>query len=121
MTIDRDEPGKYNLEYGVQLRRLTELMSLTSPIKEAMGGGISVVAPGETVTEHVNKPNVEEIFLLLDGEARFTLEGAPQVMKAGDVGFAAIGKRHEFTNTSSETIRLLSVWWRAVDKENLPA
>jgi mannose-6-phosphate isomerase-like protein (cupin superfamily) len=116
MTIDRHAPEKYLDEYGVKMRRLAELLALTSPRKEAMGAALCQVEPGETITEHRNKENVEEVFLLLDGTADFTLNGVTEGIGAGDVGFARIGERHSFTNTSQSTIRLLSVWWRAVDE-----
>ncbi|MFJ8015676.1 cupin domain-containing protein [Streptomyces sp. NPDC096339] len=121
MTIDRHEPDKYKEEYDVMVRRFTELMALTSPLKEAMGAAISEFGPGETVREHINKERVEEIFLLLDGTAEFTLDGVKQELRAGDVGFARIGQSHSFTNTSEEKIRLFSVWWRAVSPEGAAA
>lgn len=114
MTIDRDDASKYREEYDVRVRRLADLLALTSPRKEAMGAALSEMEPGETVREHVNKPQVEEIFLLLDGTADFCLDGEVQPMAAGDVAFARIGQSHSFTNTSTQRSRLLSVWWKAV-------
>lgn len=115
MAIDRNTPEKYKLEYGVQLRRLADFFAQTSATKEAMGGGISVVAPGEVVTAHVNKPNVEELFVVMKGELRFTLEDDTQILRQGDFGFAPIGQRHEFGNDSADTAELLSIWWRSVE------
>lgn len=114
MIIDKDSPDKYNPEYDVSIRRLTDFLKQTSPKKEAMGAALSIIQPGETVREHINKPGVEEVFLLLDGNAIFNLDDVPHDIAAGDMGFAEIGQKHSFTNSSDNTVRLLSIWWKAV-------
>jgi mannose-6-phosphate isomerase-like protein (cupin superfamily) len=114
MHIDKDSTDKYKHEYGVLVRRLGDVFTETSPLKEASGGAISLVAPGETITEHVNKENVEEVFVVLDGAFDFTLDGERATITTGDVGFARIGQAHAFTNVGAEPARLLSLWWRAV-------
>lgn len=116
MIIDKNSPDKYKPEYGVSIRRFSEFLTQTSAKKEAMGAALSVIEPGETVTEHINKPGVEEIFLLLDGSSIFTLNGVDHEIVAGDMGFAEIGQKHSFTNSSNSTVRLLSIWWKAVAK-----
>ena len=114
MMIDHDSPDKYKPEYDVSIRRLTDFLAQTSPKKEAMGAAISIVQPGETVREHINKPDVEEVFLLLDGTATFRLDDQDHEVSAGAIGFAKVGQKHSFTNSSGETVRLLSIWWKAV-------
>lgn len=114
MTIDHDSPDKYKPEYDVSIRRLTDFLAQTSPRKEAMGAAISVIQPGETVREHINKPDVEEVFLLLDGNATFRLGDEDHAVSAGAIGFASVGVKHSFTNSSDKTVRLLSIWWKAV-------
>ena len=114
MIIDHDSPDKYKPEYDVSIRRLTEFLAQTSAKKEAMGAAISVIQPGETVREHINKPDVEEVFLLLDGTATFRLDDQDHEVSAGDMGFAKVGQKHSFTNSSGNTVRLLSIWWKAV-------
>ncbi|WP_139831401.1 MULTISPECIES: cupin domain-containing protein [unclassified Pseudomonas] len=121
MTIDRDESSKYSAEYDVSVRRLSDLLALTSAKKEAMGAAMVEFYPGETIREHINKENVEEIFLLLDGTADFTLDGVVHSVKAGDVAFAKIGQSHSFKNTSTDKARLFSLWWKAVSTEQVPA
>jgi mannose-6-phosphate isomerase-like protein (cupin superfamily) len=117
MQIDKDSTDKYQHEYGVLVRRLADVFTRTSPLKEASGGAISLVAPGETITEHVNKENVEEVFVVLDGTFDFTLDGEHATITTGDVGLARIGQAHAFTNIGAEPARLLSLWWRAVDPD----
>jgi quercetin dioxygenase-like cupin family protein len=117
MHIDKESTDKYQHEYGVLVRRLGGVFAETSALKEASGGAISVVAPGETITEHVNKENVEEVFVVLGGTFDFTLDGEHATITTGDVGFARIGQAHAFTNVGTSTARLLSLWWRAVDPE----
>ncbi|MGA7723182.1 MAG: cupin domain-containing protein [Ignavibacteriaceae bacterium] len=114
MIIDKNSSDKYNPEYDVSIRRFSELFAQTSKKKEAMGAALSIVKSGETVREHINKPGVEEVFLLLDGNAIFTLDDVNHDIAAGDMGFAEIGQKHSFTNSSDSTIRLLSIWWKAV-------
>ena len=114
MHIDRHSDEKYKPEYDVLVRRLADTFAHTSPTKEALGAAISVFEPGETVREHVNKENVEEVFLVLDGTVDFVLDGQHETITTGDVGLAHIGQSHAFTNIGSERARLLSIWWRAV-------
>lgn len=116
MIIDHNSPDKYKPEYDVSIRRLSDFLAQTSPRKEAMGAAISVIAPGETVREHVNKPGVEEVFLLLDGNALFRLDDEAHEIAAGDMGFAKVGQKHSFTNASNTSVRLLSIWWKAVEE-----
>ncbi|MDI7174954.1 cupin domain-containing protein [Leptospira santarosai] len=117
MILDRNDPSKFNNEYDVRVRRLAELLALTSPTKTALGAAISEFEPGETIREHINKPHVEEVFLLLDGIANFNLDGVVHQLNAGDLGFARIGQKHSFTNICDQKIRLLSIWWKVVNNE----
>jgi quercetin dioxygenase-like cupin family protein len=112
--IDRNSTEKYKPEYDVLVRRFAETFAQTSPGKEAMGAAISVFEPGETIREHVNKPDVEEVFLVLDGDVDFYLDGRRERITTGDMGLAHIGQAHAFTNAGTSTARLLSIWWRAV-------
>lgn|GEM_PF-1563004 len=114
MHIDRNSAEKYKPEYDVLVRRFAETFARTSPAKEAMGAAISVFEPGETIREHVNKENVEEVFLVLEGEVDFALDGRHETIRTGDMGMAHIGEAHAFTNIGADTARLLSIWWRAV-------
>lgn len=117
VNIDRDQPERYNSEYDVMVRRLTDFLGQASPVKESLGMAISRFQPGETVREHVNKPQVEEAFIIIDGDVEFTLNGKPTLLKPLDMGFAHIGQAHSFTNVGSSTARLLSIWWRAAGQD----
>lgn len=113
MFVDRESVEKYADEYDVKVRRLSDTVALTSSTKEAMGMAISTFAPGETVREHVNKPNVQEIFMILAGDVEVVIDGEREVLQAGDLSFAEIGQSHRFTNLGDDQARLLSIWWRA--------
>ncbi len=118
MFVDRDTPEKYQPEYDVKVRRLAQVLALTSPGKEAMGAAISKFQPGETVREHVNKPGVEEIFILMRGDVAVRLAGAEEIMHQGDVTYAARDESHAFTNVGDTNAELLSIWWRVVESKN---
>ncbi len=49
--------------------------------------------PGGVITEHVH-PHQEERFIILTGEARFTLDGQQCVARAGETVVVPAGVRH---------------------------
>ena len=53
--------------------------------------------PGGVITEHVH-PHQEERFIVLVGEARFTLDGQESVARAGETVIVPAGVRHSEGN-----------------------
>jgi len=54
-------------------------------------------APGGVITEHIH-PHQEERFIILTGKARFTVEGAERVARAGETVVVPAGVRHSEGN-----------------------
>jgi quercetin dioxygenase-like cupin family protein len=59
--------------------------------------------PGGAITEHTH-PHQEEHFTITAGEAHFTVDGAPRVVKAGETITVPIGVRHSESNPGSVPI-----------------
>ena len=53
--------------------------------------------PGGVITEHIH-PHQEELFVILAGEARFTLDGEERVARAGETVVVPAGVRHSEGN-----------------------
>ena len=60
--------------------------------------------PGGVISEHVH-PNQEERFIVTAGEARFTLNGAEHIARAGDTVVVPPGVRHSEGNPGPEECR----------------
>jgi mannose-6-phosphate isomerase-like protein (cupin superfamily) len=59
--------------------------------------------PGGVITEHVH-PHQEERFIILSGEAHFTLEGEDRVAGAGETVVVPAGVRHSEGNPGPEDV-----------------
>lgn len=112
---EQDSEDLYRDEYGVTMRRLTDMAAQTTPIKQGFGAALVHIGPGDVVTEHVNKPGVEEMFLWIEGSADYVLDGETYSLSEGDVAFAPVGVRHSFTSTGSGPGRFVTLWWRAAE------
>ncbi|AJM77600.1 cupin domain-containing protein [Rathayibacter toxicus] len=112
MLVDHDQTDKYKDEYDVLVRRFSPILAKTADVKHSLGMAISRFEPGETVREHINKPHVEEMFIVLDGEVEVIIEEDKKILRSGDASFAEVGQRHRFSNVGTGTARLLSIWWR---------
>jgi len=67
-----------------------------------------VVTPGTTIGYHQH-PHIEEIYYILKGTARMTIDGVTKDVKAGDVGSCILNGAHGLWNNSSEDLELLSI------------
>jgi len=78
---------------------------------DTIGAGMSVIvvdaAPGGGPRLH--RHPYEEVFVVLEGEATFTLGDQQRVARAGDVVVAPPGVAHTFRNTGSGTLRQVDV------------
>jgi mannose-6-phosphate isomerase-like protein (cupin superfamily) len=59
--------------------------------------------PGAAITEHIH-PNQEERFIILSGEAHFTVDGEPRVANAGETIIVPRGVPHSEGNRGSADI-----------------
>jgi mannose-6-phosphate isomerase-like protein (cupin superfamily) len=60
-------------------------------------------APGGVITEHMH-PHQEERFIIVAGEAHFTLEGEERVARAGETVVVPAGVRHSEGNPGPEPV-----------------
>lgn len=76
-----------------------------------IGARVSVIAvraePGDGPRLH--RHPYEEVFVVLEGEATFTLADTRQVARAGDVLVAPAGVPHTFQNTGTTALRQVDI------------
>jgi quercetin dioxygenase-like cupin family protein len=61
----------------------------------------------EAVSEHTHE--VEEVLLVTDGECTITIEGQPEVARAGDAVIVTPGTRHGISHDSDERCRVIAI------------
>jgi mannose-6-phosphate isomerase-like protein (cupin superfamily) len=78
---------------------------------EEIGAGVSVIvvdaAPGEGPRLHRHR--YREVFVVLEGEATFTLGAEERVVSAGEVVVAPAGVAHRFVYTGPGRLRQLDI------------
>ena len=78
---------------------------------EEIGAGISVIvvdaAPGEGPRLHRHR--YREVFVVLEGEATFTLGAAQRVARAGEVVVTPAGVAHRFVDTGQGRLRQVDI------------
>ena len=78
---------------------------------EEIGAGVSVIvvdaAPGEGPRLHRHR--YREVFVLLEGEATFTLDGEQRVVRAGEIVVAPAGAAHRFVNIGQGRLRQVNI------------
>ena len=78
---------------------------------EKTGAAVSVIAvdaaPGQG--PRVHRHPYEEVFVVLEGEATFTLGEEERIVRAGDVVVAPPGVAHRFVNSGRSRLRQVDV------------
>lgn len=69
-----------------------------------------VVPPGEVLTAHAHA-DMHELFIILEGTARMTVDGHPHDLKTGDAIALTPGENHELSNPSKLPVALCVVGW----------
>lgn len=69
-----------------------------------------VVPPGEVLTAHAHA-DMHELFIILEGTARMTVDGQPRDLKPGDSIALDRGETHELSNTSRNSLVFLVAGW----------
>ena len=67
-----------------------------------------VVTPGTTIGYH-SHPHIEEIYYILKGHGRMTIDGVTKDVGPGDVGSCILNGAHGLWNNSDEDMELLSI------------
>lgn len=69
-----------------------------------------VVPPGEVLTSHTHA-DMHELFIILEGTARMTVDGHPHNLKGGEAIAISPGEAHELSNTSNEPLVFIVGGW----------
>jgi quercetin dioxygenase-like cupin family protein len=81
-------------------------MSVFERLGEEIGANVSVIAvdlaPGEGPALH--RHTYSEVFVVLEGQATFTLGGEDRVVHGGEVVVAPAGVAHRFVNSGTERL-----------------
>jgi quercetin dioxygenase-like cupin family protein len=86
-------------------------MSGFERLGEEIGANVSVIAvdlaPGEGPALH--RHTYPEVFVVLEGQATFTLGGEDRVVHGGEVLVAPAGVAHRFVNSGSDRLRQVDI------------
>jgi mannose-6-phosphate isomerase-like protein (cupin superfamily) len=78
---------------------------------DEIGAGVSVIVvdaePGEGPKLH--RHSYREVFVVLEGEATFTLGDEQRVVHGGEIVVAAAGTPHKFVNSGSGRLRQVDI------------
>jgi mannose-6-phosphate isomerase-like protein (cupin superfamily) len=106
MLIDDRADLTFEPGYNVHARRLTRLGD------EPYEGGAWVrVAPGDTMTEHVNPGGETEIFYFFEGTGRMTVGGETTTVTPGTTVLIPPDVKHELVNHGEKPLVCLALWW----------
>lgn len=53
---------------------------------------------------------LEELYVVMEGSARMTVDGQVHQLAAGDAVLAPVGSEHDLVNTGEDMLRVLVVW-----------
>jgi mannose-6-phosphate isomerase-like protein (cupin superfamily) len=86
-------------------------MSVFETLGEEIGANVSVIAvdlaPGEGPALH--RHTYPEVFVVLEGQATFTLDGEQRVVCGGECVVAPRGVAHRFVNSGSGRLRQVNI------------
>ncbi|MEV6447568.1 cupin domain-containing protein [Amycolatopsis sp. NPDC051716] len=106
MLIDNRTDLTYEPDYNVHAQRLTRLHN------EPYEGGAWVrVAPGDTMTEHVNPGGETEIFYFLEGRGRMTVGDDTTTVTPGSTVLIPPDVKHVLVNHGDTPLLCLALWW----------
>lgn len=69
--------------------------------------------PGGTEGRHVHTEEdqpLDEMYLIVDGTARMTVDDVPHDLGPGDTVLAPTGTEHDLVNTGDATLRVIVIW-----------
>lgn len=71
------------------------------------------IRPGQTEGEHLHHDNISEIYHVLSGRARFTLDSDAFILEAGQMVLVEPGHWHSLANDSAmEDLQVMLIWGR---------
>lgn len=70
---------------------------------------VMTVAPGEAIGEEVH-PDTDQLLIFIEGTGEARLDGQVSPITPDDLVFVHAGMRHDFVNTGSTPMRLITVY-----------
>ena len=98
-----DDAESFRSTDGSMIRELAGIVSL--PSRQQSLAEATVPAGGAT-DEHYH-PVAEELYFVLEGSGRLTIDGEGRDVRAGDCALIAPGAVHKLVNAGDEPLRLL--------------
>ncbi len=97
-----------------QVAIVAEALSNDAFRREVMTGDnqqvvLMTIPPGGEIGEEVH-PETDQALLLLDGEGEARLDGSTSAFLANDLVLVRAGTRHNFVNTGSRPLRLITFY-----------
>jgi mannose-6-phosphate isomerase-like protein (cupin superfamily) len=69
---------------------------------------VMTIQPGEEIGEETH--DGDQLLLFVEGEGEAVLDGSSSAVRAGEMVFVPAGTLHNFVNTGSEPLRLVTVY-----------
>ncbi len=104
------EDLKLEPEYNTTAVRIFPWDGVPEP---AWGGAWVAIAPGEAVTSHSHEE--KEIFFVVKGIGVMRIGADKRKVGFGDTIYVTPDIEHDLTNTGTEQLLFLSVWWDGTD------
>jgi len=70
---------------------------------------VMTIPPGGEIGEEVH-PNTDQVFVFIEGEGEARLESETSPVRANDLVFVRAGTRHNFVNTGTQRLRVISMY-----------
>ena len=70
---------------------------------------VMTIQPGEEIGAETHEGH-DQVLLFVDGEGEAVLDGVTSTVSAGDLSFVHAGVHHNFINTGSEPLRIVTAY-----------
>jgi mannose-6-phosphate isomerase-like protein (cupin superfamily) len=92
----------------VEIARQNDAFRRTLETGEHAQVVVMTLQPGEEIGEETHEG--DQLLLFVNGEGEAIIEGQSSPISAGDYVFVPVGTLHNFVNTGSEPLRLVTVY-----------
>src|SRR3712207_8004258 len=92
----------------VELARSNDAFRRTIETGEHAQVVVMTIQPGEEIGEETHEG--DQLLLFVEGEGEAVLDGASSPVRSGEMVFVPAGTLHNFVNTGSEPLRLVTVY-----------
>ncbi len=70
---------------------------------------VMTIPPGEAIGEEVH-PDTDQLLIFIEGEGEARIDGGASPVVPNDLVFVHAGMRHDFVNTGSSPLRIITVY-----------